>query len=84
MSLRVMCKRVNPTLFDEMIHMYDINNEMNDYTKTMSAKQLYIYRWKNIPKGVYSNVELSKVFKTIYERDFAKEMNKNGIKKIIL
>jgi hypothetical protein len=29
-------------------------------------------------------IQMSKVFKTIYERDFAKEMNKNGIKKIIL
>jgi hypothetical protein len=84
MSLRVMCKRVNPTLFDEMIHMYDINNEMNDYTKTMSAKQLYIYRWKNRPALFYENINIMDVFKTIYERDFAKEMNKNGIKKIIL
>ena len=84
MSLRITCKRVNPTLFDELIHMYDINNEINAYTKTMSAKQLYIYRWKNRPNGFYANVELSKVFKTIYERDFAKEMNKNGINKIIL
>ena len=84
MSLRVTCKRVNPTLFDELIHMYDINNETNEYTKTMSAKQLYIYRWKNRPTLFYENVNIMGVFKTIYERDFAKEMNKNGINKIIL
>ena len=84
MSLRVTCKRVNPTLFDELIHMYDMNTQTNEYTKIMSAKQLYIYRWKNRPKGVYANVELSEVFKTIYKRDSAKELNKNGINKIIL
>ena len=84
MSLRVTCKRVNPTLFDELIHMYDMNTQANEYTKTMSAKQLYIYRWKNRPKGFYANVELSEVFKTIYKRDSAKELNKNGINKIFL
>jgi hypothetical protein len=84
MSIRFMCKRANPTLFDELIHMYDINNETNAYTKSMSAKQLYIYRWKNRPNGFYANIDLTQVFKTIYERDFLKEMNKNGINKIIL
>ena len=79
-----MCKRSNPTLFDEIIHMYDNINETNEYTKSMSAKQLYIYRWKN-KRTMYNGIfNITDVFKTIYERDFAKEMNKNGIIQINL
>jgi hypothetical protein len=45
---------VTPTLFDEIIIMYDSNNVyMKQMTakqmtaKQMTAKQLYIHRWKN-------------------------------------
>jgi hypothetical protein len=62
-----------PTLFNEIINMYDENNEDNDYTKHMCARQLYNYRLKNIRTGFSGNAILYDVYKTIYERDVAKE-----------
>ena len=62
-----------PTLFNEIINTYDENNEENDHTKHMSARQLYNYRLKNIRTGFSGNAILYDVYKTIYERDVAKE-----------
>jgi hypothetical protein len=62
-----------PTLFNEIINTYDENNEENDHTKHMSARQLYNYRLKNIRTGFSGNAILYDVYKAIYERDVAKE-----------
>jgi len=68
----------NSTLFDEIISMYDLNNELNDYTKHMSARQLYMYRIKHKPTWFTGNVNIYDVYKTIYERDAAKEKKGQG------
>ena len=62
-----------PTLFNEIINTCDDNNEENDHTKHMCARQLYNYRLKNIRTGFSGNAILYDVYKTIYERDVAKE-----------
>jgi hypothetical protein len=62
-----------PTLFNEIINTYDENNEENDHTKHMSARQLYNYRLKNIRTGFSGNAILYDVYKAIYERDVARE-----------
>ncbi len=77
MRLKILCnciktKRPYPTLFDEIIHMYDTNNEKNENTKHMAPRQLYNYRIKNKPMWVYGNVNIYDVYKTIYERDIKK------------
>ena len=71
-------KRANLTLFDELISMYDNNKQV--YTQNMSAKELYEYRLKHKPTLCSTIVSIDDVFKTIYERDLAKEGN-NFIKK---